>query len=289
MSISTAPPPRQSLHLGQHLCKRKGVDGQMLCDGCQAEVGGDQASSNRPPVKHATQTHQSNQSNQTQQRDQRAQRSQMNTPPEQSAPSGVSGISGVSGVSVWHTSQAGNTESVRRRIFRLCRRLKAEGRQADDLFLDEFFQQNHKALKGLPWDEFRLMVLEGMDRVTSPLGTGPLRDALGEADSRPALPGVVRYVLPGIKRTLALCAVLQQRAGTLPFFLASNPLAEELGVDPATVARWLRLLVRDGVLKLVKKGHTGWASEYRFQGATPRSPATFLAEDDNPGPYLERY
>ena len=90
---------------------------------------------------------------------------------------------------------------------------------------------------------------------------------------------------PAIKRTVALCAVLQARAGQQPFFLAANPLADEFGVDAATVARWLRLLVRDGVLVVAAKGRRGKATEYRFIGgqAKPQTSTDTLLDD--PGPY----
>src|SRR5262249_53689054 len=151
-----------------------------------------------------------------------------------------------------------------RLVFRFCRRLKGAREYPDDQALADFFKANEKALNGLPWDEFRLLVMEGLDRVKTPLGAGPLGEALVAADSRPAPPSAARYVIPEIKRTVALCSVLQERAGQQPFFLAANPLAEEFGVDPGTVCRWLRLLVRDGVLSLVQKGNRGRATEYRY-------------------------
>jgi hypothetical protein len=258
-----------------HLCGLSDMEGRPLCLACQAQVVGSQSSDNSPPTGCTTQRGQRGQRGQ---RAQKAQSSQTLPPPEQSAPSALS---------VWHTSQGGITESVRRMVFRLCRRLKGEGRQADESLLREYFRANMKALTGLPWDEFRLLVMEGLDKVKSPLGTGPLHDALTEADNLPPPISASRYVIPAIKRVVGLCAVLQKRKGKDPFPLASNPLADELGgIDPSTVARWLRLLVRDGVLELKgEKGHSGRASEYHFRPAF----AERLASGDDDGPYRDGF
>jgi hypothetical protein len=124
--------------------------------------------SNSPPGRYATQRAQTAQG---------AQRLQ--TDPLQ-------GESALSGPSVLHTSQGGIAKSVRLRVFAFCRRLKAEGRQADDPILHDFYVANKKDLDGLPFDDFRLLVMEGTEKVRSPLGRGGLAEALAEADSRPA-------------------------------------------------------------------------------------------------------
>ena len=233
-----------------------------------------------PPPRYAIQSTQRDQSTQSSQRRQNSQRIQTNTLPGKSEPSEPSEPS------VLHTSEGGSSESVRRLVFRFCRRLKGTRQYPQDQTLADFFKGNEKALNGLPWDDFRLLVMEGLDRVKTPLGAGPLGEALAEADSRPFPPSATRYVTPEIKRAVALCAVLQEHAVQQPFYLAINALAEEFDVDAATASRWLRLLVRDGVLSLVKKGNRGRATEYRYNPAEPDPPATTV---DHPGPYKERF
>jgi hypothetical protein len=157
--------------------------------------------------------------------------------------------------------------SARRTVFRLCRRLKLDGGAEDREKLRLLFQTHAQALAGMTFEEFRLLVAEGTERVKTPVGSGALGDALAEADSKPFPACAEDYPTLAFKRTVALCAVLQRRAGRgKPFFLAGSSLADELKVDPGVAARWLRLLVRDRVLELVQRGHRGTASEYRFIG-----------------------
>jgi hypothetical protein len=60
-----------------------------------------------------------------------------------------------------------------------------------------------------------------------------------------------------------LCCILQQDAGTKPFFLDGRSAAKELGKPHRTVASWLHALCRVGVIVLVSKGRCGTASRYR--------------------------
>ncbi len=141
--------------------------------------------------------------------------------------------------------------------------MKAESEEPPDYdALLRVWESNQKC-QAIPFDDFRLMAMEGWERVKQPQGTGKLAEALAEADRRGRLPASERYVDDRLKRLVGLCAVLQEQKAGAAFHLAANPLADELGIDQTTAARWLRLLVRDGVLVLVSKGHTGRASEYR--------------------------
>lgn len=163
--------------------------------------------------------------------------------------------------SVWH----GNTDSVRRLIFRLCRHLKSQNRQADDVTLAELFAANEKGLDGLSRDDFRLMMMEGIELVQNPIGEGPLAKAIAMATSLPPPTCAARYDTPAIQAIVALCQLLHNRDEG-PFFLAADALALEFKVDSSSVSRWLRLLVRDGVLAIVEKGRRGRATTYCFQG-----------------------
>jgi hypothetical protein len=150
--------------------------------------------------------------------------------------------------------------------------------------LAEWYRSHAKELDGLGWDEFRLMVLEGLDRVKAPLGGGKLAEALAEADRLPLPACAIRYAAPGLQRVVKLCVVLQGRTDPEPFPLAANPLADELRVDPSTVSRWLRLLMRDRVLSLGRRGNRGRANEYRYAGdqTTTSTKPIFPADPDGP-------
>jgi hypothetical protein len=154
---------------------------------------------------------------------------------------------------------------VYRAILRIARRFKRDGRCPDDTAVRMAFRSDER-FSSLNQDEFRLVLLEALERTKSPLGTGPLAEALFTADAR-ELPAIAeRYSDPRLRRLVGLCNVLQEQAGSKPFYLAAVSVAEETGVRTATVNRWLRLLVRDGVLSRVNRGHSGKASEYRFVG-----------------------
>ena len=72
--------------------------------------------------------------------------------------------------------------------------------------------------------------------------------------------------MPGMQYLVALCHELQRHAGDGTFFLSCRKAGEVLGVDPKTAWRWLFLLTREEVLKLVKKGTRAskQASEFRY-------------------------
>jgi hypothetical protein len=188
------------------------------------------------------------------------------TAPEGSGVSGSSGVSGNSGNSgVSGSHEAALILQRDRAVFRLVRRLKRDHRDMpSDAELRRYWESDRR-LRAIPWDDFRLRVLEGWTRVKHQSGTGPLSQALATADQRP-VQCVQRYENPQLRRLVSLCAVLQERAKEKAFPLASEAVAEEFKVPQPTVSRWLRLLVQDGVLGLTFKGHTGKASEYRFLG-----------------------
>jgi hypothetical protein len=164
----------------------------------------------------------------------------------------------------------GITVSQRRAVFRLVRRLK--GTRPDPPDEDELrgLRDSGSLLRSIPWDDFRLLVLEGWGKVRQSRGEGRLGDALAEADRRPLPRSAERYEQHQLRRLVGLCAVLQERAGNATFFVASNAVAEELDLSPTRVSRWLRLLVLDQVLIIVKRGHTGKATEYQYVGAVLR-------------------
>jgi hypothetical protein len=79
-------------------------------------------------------------------------------------------------------------------------------------------------------------------------------------------PKAARYHLDGLNQLVRLCRELQRVAGDRPFFISCRNAEAVLRVPFQTAAKWLRRLVRDGVLKRISKGSpaTGQASEYRY-------------------------
>jgi hypothetical protein len=69
---------------------------------------------------------------------------------------------------------------------------------------------------------------------------------------------------PDVQLLGSLCKVLQDQAGTKPFFLAGRSAAKVLGKPHETVASWLRALCRLGVIKRISKGSRGMASRYVY-------------------------
>lgn len=61
-----------------------------------------------------------------------------------------------------------------------------------------------------------------------------------------------------------LCRELQRQAGNEPFFVDGRSVAKVLGEAHSTVASWLRALCRLQVIWLIRKGHIGHASRYRY-------------------------
>lgn len=159
-----------------------------------------------------------------------------------------------------------STAAIRRTVFRFCRYLAAHGQVDGEL--EAFYKAHRRDLGSLGWTEFRVMVEAGVKNVDAPIGTGPLRDFIETARKRATPACAERYPEPMVKLLVTLCAVLQERSGEYPFYLAANSVMDELQVAQVTVSRWLRALVADGVLERVKLGHRGKASEYKYLGGS---------------------
>ena len=77
-------------------------------------------------------------------------------------------------------------------------------------------------------------------------------------------PVVLKPFSRGVQVLACLCRELQRRAGKEPFFLDGRSAAQILGQAHTTVAGWLRVFCRLGVIQEVQKGHIGHASRYRY-------------------------
>lgn len=103
-------------------------------------------------------------------------------------------------------------------------------------------------------------------RVKYPRGTGPMAETMkrAEASNPPAI--AEAYGNETVSRLIRLCRELQRNAGDKPFFIAYRTIAELLGINRNRAGQFVEMLIADDVLVLVRKGHTGRASEYRYLG-----------------------
>lgn len=109
------------------------------------------------------------------------------------------------------------------------------------------------------------MKIESLPQLRMP-GLNPLLELFRRACEAEPPQAAARYEKLKLKHLVAFCRELQREAGEQPFFLAARAAGNLLGIDAATASRWLSLLVRQQVLKLVEHGSqaTGKASRYRY-------------------------
>ncbi len=160
-----------------------------------------------------------------------------------------------------------------RSVFSFVRALKAIAAvsEADPTQLRPLVREWHRralrVIQTKPFEETWLDFLIAWDRVRLAAGQTPM--TLLEAAMRHPFPAVAsRYEQEPLRRLIVLCRELQRLSGSAPFFLACRIAGTILGVDHNTAARWLRLLVLDGVLHEVAKGGEARtarrASRYRY-------------------------
>jgi hypothetical protein len=87
------------------------------------------------------------------------------------------------------------------------------------------------------------------------------------AGTAPAPGAAAKFKSPKVRSLVCLCWQLQQLAGDKEFFLSCRSAAKLLEVSHVQTARFLRLLARKGVLKVVEAGspNTNRATRYRFK------------------------
>lgn len=128
------------------------------------------------------------------------------------------------------------------------------------------------------WQETWGAFSRAWKRVAFPIGTGPIHEMIRTAAFGSEPLEADRYGNPVVRRLVSVCAALQSAArsvGTDHFFLSCRTASAACDFHGPngyrTAARWLKRLVADGVLELVKAGIGGTssrlASEYRFLGS----------------------
>jgi len=156
-------------------------------------------------------------------------------------------------------------------LFEFARELKAMPDLADAPAEDlkPYARRWHeKAKPFLRWsfEETWLDIVESWDKVKYPKGGGPV-DMAFQTVLETELPEVaMQYDTAEMRQLVSLCRELQRAAGPdNQFFLAARTGERLLGVSYKTVASWLRLLRRDGILKLVEPGNAGACKAHRYR------------------------
>jgi hypothetical protein len=156
-------------------------------------------------------------------------------------------------------------------VFELARAVKSipslSDADADDL-LPIVREWHHRALPFIstePVEETIIDFLKAWPRVKFPRGTEPMAEILTRAVANEP-ETAQRYESPQIRLLVSLCRELQRAAGDGPFYLSCHTAGRLLGADPKSANRWLFLLERDGVLRIIAKGSQSSrkATRYRY-------------------------
>jgi hypothetical protein len=158
-------------------------------------------------------------------------------------------------------------------VFKLARELKAlpHLQDADPAARRDIVVRWQKLAESVigekPREEVAIDFLRGWERVRFPGGTGPLFALRDRArDASPPL-WAQNYDQPELQLLVAVCRELQKNAGDGAWFLSCRTAGELVGVRHDRAARWLYLLVEDGVLTLIRKGTKKLgASVYHWNG-----------------------
>ena len=166
-----------------------------------------------------------------------------------------------------------------RQVFELARALKAIPRLVDAPVdaMKPHVRQWHKiglekAVIGTePFDETWIDFIHAWPKVKFPRGKEPMIAIPERAKHSPPPAVAQNYEGDGLRLLIAICRELQNVSGNKPFYLACRTAATLLDLGEngfVTAWRWLSLLVHDGVIEEVERGHRGKrrASRSRYKG-----------------------
>jgi hypothetical protein len=121
------------------------------------------------------------------------------------------------------------------------------------------------------FDESWAAFIRAWGRAFAPLTANPIDGAWALAQeqlSGGSLPTCADdYDSQPVKVLVALYASLAALQSSGRCFLSCHDAGARLGVAPIQVHRWLKMLIADGVLAVVKPGDKRWATRYRFIGS----------------------
>ena len=152
------------------------------------------------------------------------------------------------------------------KLFQLARWMRAELDDPGEIDLCRYVREWHRQFVDhmrtkdfhITWIEFVI----AWQHIKFPMG-----EVLGRAikNPLPLEPWMSQHGLgPLAERLLSICLRLAANTSDGVFFLASRPLAQQLGCSHQLVHNHLKALVSYGYLQLMYKGHTRRASEYRI-------------------------
>lgn len=144
-------------------------------------------------------------------------------------------------------------------VFALCRALKAipSIADADALQLVNIVRkwwEQAREFSPTPWEEHLADFLEGWDKVKYPAGSGPMAMILRRAKAQTPPPAALQFEQEQLRLLVALCCELQREVGDGKFYLSARTAGRLLEIDHVKANRWMRFLVRLGILELVEAG-----------------------------------
>jgi len=148
----------------------------------------------------------------------------------------------------------------RRKIFEFCRHLRAIPECKDQparAFRECVIEWHSRALDVIetkPFEDSWFDFLEAWDDVKFPIGAGVIDDIFADAEKQPLPTIALQYDSPEIRRLIRLLKTLQDRAddqGDDRFYLSGDVAARLLGMSRDRSFRYLKGLIREGVLELV--------------------------------------
>jgi len=124
------------------------------------------------------------------------------------------------------------------------------------------------SIRTVSFDDCWWDFVESWEAVKQPEGTGIMTEIIERARAIDPPPVAEQYDSAEVRLLITVCLEMQREAGEQPFFLSSRSVASFCEITSRQASRWLRGLVRDGVLELVTKGDakSRKASEYRYLG-----------------------
>lgn len=155
-------------------------------------------------------------------------------------------------------------------VFELCRALKAipslKSASFNDLrpFVVDWHRRVLPVIGTKPFEDSWAAFIRGWDKVKHPKGER-LAAMLVKADESGIPEVATQYDSQAMRRLVGLCRELQREAGGNPFYLAGRAAGQVLDVGHDTAARWLKVLVVDGILEEIEKGKQRRGTRYRYR------------------------
>lgn len=112
---------------------------------------------------------------------------------------------------------------------------------------------------GTTWGDF----VHAWSRVKHAEGDDVLGKAVAAANAA-APPEFTADYDPRHQLLAAICRELQRLAGSEPFFLSNEKAGDEIGVDKGVANRWIKALIADGALVVIRPPTKTQATRYRW-------------------------